>query len=257
MPEQDPTMQLLEQPPVAYFNEPQAIEPQLATQQPERFNAARRIGAVVGATLALSGAAMAQRSEGPLGTEPAHAREVATKVTLPQTGINLLGGGTKPAATKKRPLLSSFDLSKFPEGYFDNGVPYQLYKDCGSTMIGSEKSEISFANPQRTKTRITVELSGYQEDPYCEALGDLSAKTWAEASNGKNRLIRKTPIKKVNIISKRTEYKVVLPIYQPTPKCTLREVVQVKWTSEPIKNRNNVRETWQITYREPGKDCYG
>ncbi len=252
MPEQDPRMQLLEQSPIAHF------EPQLATQQHEQFNslhnAARKVGAIAGATLALTGAAMADRAEGPLGTDSALAREVATKVTLPQTGINLAGANTKPATTKKRPLLSSFDLSKFPEGYFDNGVPEEVYIDCGQAIAlqtSQQHRKIWFANKQKTKVKIWAESEDFQENPYCEALGDLTVKVWAVSkASERSKMVRNTPIGELPLSSKNNfSASTTLPLYGTKSNCELRnEIVQMKYTTAvPLKSNGGKRKTWAAT----------
>jgi hypothetical protein len=150
MPEQDPTMQL-EQPPVAHF------EPQLASQQHERFNAAhntfRRIGAVAGATLAFAGAAMADREEGPLGTESAQAALI----------------DTDPAYKAK---LARYDLSRYPNGYFDKGIPDSFIEDCVSAGTDQAvKVVIRYANKQKTRVNVTVTDPFYKDVPECELAG--------------------------------------------------------------------------------------
>jgi hypothetical protein len=206
MPEQDPKMQLLEQLPVADFN-----EPQVASQHHERFNAAhntfRRIGAVAGATLALTGAAMADRPEGPLGTEPAQAALV----------------DTDPVYKAK---LAKYDLSEYPKGYFDNGIPKDFINRCmAQTILPPENTTIKYANRAHSRVRITSTVNFYKEKPECEMAGKLTVKVWQAIVDKNNRTKRNTPVAALPIHPGKNRASVVLPTYKKD-KCTWKVVMR-------------------------------
>jgi hypothetical protein len=68
--------------------------------------------------------------------------------------------------------LAKYDLSEYPKGYFDNGIPKDFINRCmAQTILPPENTTIKYANRAHSRVRITSTVNFYKEKPECEMAG--------------------------------------------------------------------------------------